>query len=131
MEWDLFLGFKHKLFHSEADYDVGFLYYYYPGGSAPVPAETSYNFLEYYMGITYKGFEIKLSLTLTDYSGINSDNPPMNWNTGRTLPPNGHSFGSPYFEINYEWAFRKKWKATFHVAYQGVTNYHQVITSIG
>jgi uncharacterized protein (TIGR02001 family) len=126
MEWDLSLGFKHSLFHTKAEYDVGFLYYYYPGGKAHVRSNTSYDTVEYYIAWSYKKFEIKLSLTITDYIAVNSSNPPINLDTGRTVPPNGHSFGSPYIEANYEYPFYPKWKALFHLGYQGVTNYPQL-----
>lgn len=126
MEWDLYFGFKHKLFKTEAEYDIGFLYYYYPGGRALVRANTSYDTVEYYVSIMYKKFEIKLSLTITDYFANNSSNPPMNWDTGRPIRPNGSSFGSPYLEANYEYSFYPKWKANFHIGYQGVVNYPQL-----
>lgn len=125
-EWDFFLGFKHQLFKSDFNYDVGFLYYFYPGGKSKVPSNTRYDTVEYYIALDYKELELKLSLTLTDFFGNNSSNPPTNWDTGRRVSPNGHSYGSPYLEANYEWAFHRRWKANFHLGYQGVVNYPEL-----
>lgn len=126
LELDLYLGYKHELFQPSFTYDFGILYYYYPGGQAHVPANTSYDTVEYYLSFVYKGFELKLSQTVTDFFANNSSNPPMNWNKDRPVRPNGHSFGSPYLEANFEWPFYEKWKANFHLAYQGVINYPQL-----
>lgn len=126
LELDFFLGYKHPLFQPSFTYDVGFLYYYYPGGKAPVPSNTTYDTLEYYLAFAYKGFELKLSQTVTDFFADTSSNPPMNWNKRRPVRPNGHSFGSPYLEANLEWPFYTKWRANFHLGYQGVVNYPQL-----
>lgn len=126
LEWDIYLGFKHSLFQTKAIYNIGFLYYYYPGGKARVPANTRYDTLEYYFAVEYKKLEFKLSLTVTDYFANNSSNPPMNWNKLKPVRPNGSSFGSPYLEINYEYPFYPKWKVAFHIGYQGVINYPQL-----
>ncbi len=126
MEWDFYLGIERPLWKAPLKYDVGFEYYYYPGGQAPVPRQVSYDFIEYYFGVGYKGFNIRIFLTLDDYSGVNSNNPPTNWDTGRPIAPNGHSQFSPYVEANYEWSPYPKWKASLHIGYQGVTNYPQL-----
>lgn len=126
MEWDLYVGMAHRLFRTKAKYDIGFLYYYYPGGKAPIPANTRYNTLEYYISVNYKGFEIKLSQGLTDFFGVNSDNPPMNWDKGHPIPPNGPTYGSAYLEANLDVSLCPKWKISFHLGYQNVVNYSQL-----
>jgi uncharacterized protein (TIGR02001 family) len=123
MEWDFYLGFKQRVANTAFKYDIGFEYYWYPGGEARVPKRIKYNTVEYYVGITYKNFGIKITQTLTDYFGFNSDNPPINWDKKRTLRPNGHSYFSPYLEANYAWTINTKWSASCHIAYQGMTNY--------
>lgn len=126
LEWDFFLGFTHALGRTAIVYDVGFEYYYYPGGSSFVPRQVSYNTIEYYVSFKYKGLEVRFTQTVTDYFAVNSQSPPMNWQKGRLDCPNGHSFGSPYGEINFEKEFFPKWTLTLHAGYQGVTNYPQL-----
>ncbi len=126
MEWDLFLGISHPLFDSKANYDIGFLYYYYPGGRAKVPANTRYDTLEYYISANYKGLEVKLSLTLTDYFADTSSNPPQNWDKNRFSRPSGSSYGSAYLETNLDVDLCPKLKASFHLGYQKVTNYSRL-----
>ncbi len=116
------MGLQRK-FLTDISYEVGLLYYYYPGGEANVPAHTSYNTLESYVSLEYKKLELKISVTLTDYFGVNSSNPPLNRETHRFDRPNGHSYGSPYIEINYEHPVYPKWKVAGHIGYQGVVNY--------
>lgn len=167
MEWDFYIGMAHDILKSDFRYDIGFEFYYFPGGQTPRPPvgtssgsftssslssidfpfthsssssssqpnvdfrKVYYNTIEYYVGIEYKGFEIKLSQTLTDYFGVNSHNPPTNWKKG--LPgfptrPNGHSRGSFYIEGNYEWSPKRwpKFTGIAHLGYQTVTNYSEL-----
>lgn len=126
LEWDLLLGYSHQFFKTPLHYDIGFVYYYYPGGKADVPANTRFDSVEYFVSINYKGFEIKLYQTLTDFFGNNASNPPTNYDKDRPVRPNGHSYRSPYLEANLEWHFHIKWRANFHLGHQGVTNYPQL-----
>lgn len=126
LEWDVYLGFTHSLFESSIQYDIGLEYYYYPGARAPVPHQNLYDSLEYYVALSYKGFNIRIAQTLTDFYGVNSFNPPTNWKKKHVIRPNGHSYLSPYIEMNYSWKPIKNLTATLHVGYQGVTNYSQL-----
>lgn len=126
MEWDIYVGVLRPFFNTKLQYEAGFLLFWYPGGQARVPAQTSYNTVEYYFALSYKEFEIKLSQTVNNFFGVNSKNPPINWSTKKPVRPNGNSYSSPYLEANYTWSFYPKWKAAFHLGYQGVTNYPQL-----
>lgn len=127
LEWDFYLGYKHKTFIPLLEFEVGLLYYYFPGGRELVPRNVSYNTLEFYYAFNYKGLQFKLSLTTNDYFGVNSSAPPINWDLKRTLRRNGHSYASPYLEINYEHPFFfEKTKIGLHVGYQAVRNYSQL-----
>lgn len=126
MEWDFYVGFEHRLARTDLQYDGGFLFYYYPGGEAFVPARVSYNAVEYYIGLRYKAFNVKFYQTITDYFGVNSENPPFNWEKRMLSRPNGHSVGSPYIEANLEWSFFPKWIANLHIGYQAIINYPQL-----
>lgn len=67
LEWDFYAGFKGKLGKSDFSYDVGTIYYYYPGNANPgVPnADTS----EIYAALGWKFLGLKYSYSLTNYFG--------------------------------------------------------------
>jgi len=74
LEWDIYGGFKGSIGKSDFGYDVGLLYYYYPGSVAPgfVRANT----LEAYGALSWKWLSLKYSYSLdnktfgiTDSSG--------------------------------------------------------------
>jgi len=103
MEWDLYGGYKGKLFPCalpDFAYNLGVIYYYYPGGQAQNPQNTRYNTAEFYAELSYKWLSIKYSQTMTNYFGINSDNTPFNWSTNIPDSSNGSSRGSNYIEAN-------------------------------
>ncbi|WP_068469490.1 TorF family putative porin [Candidatus Protochlamydia phocaeensis] len=128
MEWDIYGGFKSKVFpcYPDFSYNVGLLFYYYPGGQAFVPKRVKYNTLEYYVEFTFKEVAVKLSQTLTDFFAVNSDNPPTNWDKNRPIRPNGHSYGSLYIEASWTHPLYPKWTLLLHAGYQTVTNYWQL-----
>lgn len=103
MEWDLYGGYKGMLFPcsmSDFAYNLGIIYYYYPGGKALNPQNTRYNTAELYLELSYKWLSVKYSQSLTNYFGINSDNTPFDWDAGLADSPNGNSRGSIYIEAN-------------------------------
>ena len=68
LEWDFYGGYKNNFPGSEDwSYDVGTLYYYYPGSrlKGVISAET----WEIYGAINYKWLGAKVSYTLGDYFG--------------------------------------------------------------
>lgn len=103
MEWDLYGGYKGKIFPcaiKDLTYNVGLLYYYYPGGKAHNPHNTRYNTLEFYVELAYKWISVKYWQTTTNYFGVCSNDPPTNWEDGKPDAPNGNSVGSNYIEGN-------------------------------
>lgn len=136
MEWDFYGGFKGKPFPCwlpDLNYNVGVIYYYYPGGRAYVPENVRYNTCEYYIEVTYHWLSIKLWESLTNYFGVNGHNPPTNFEKYKTDRPNGNSQGSTYIELNANFDLMKKlcWhrltggKLTLllHVGHVSVRNY--------
>lgn len=123
MEWDFFVGIENKISQSPFSYDIGLIFYYYPGGKADIVQNTSYNTLEYYIGFEYQKIRFKIYQTLTDFYGINSNNPPTNFDTHQLLNRNGSSAGSTYFELEYDWVITPKFKIFFHSGYQIIINY--------
>ena len=68
MEWDFYGGFKQNFGSSDWFWDVGTLYYYYPGSKNPgiVSADT----WELYGAIGWKWASVKVSYSLDDYFGL-------------------------------------------------------------
>jgi len=66
LEWDFYGGYK-GAFADDWTYDVGLLYYYYPGTANPglIKADT----FEGYVGIGWKFLSAKLSYNFDDYFG--------------------------------------------------------------
>ena len=67
LEWDLYAGFKKNFGDTDFFWDVGTLYYYYPGTKKPgvISADT----WEVYAGIGWKWLSAKASYSLKDYFG--------------------------------------------------------------
>lgn len=111
MEWDFYGGYKGKFFPCsipDVAYNIGLIYYYYPGGKTNSSHSVRYNTGEFYIELTYKRLSVKYWQTLTDYFGINSDNPPFNWEKNRADRPNGHSYGSNNIEASFSFDISKK-----------------------
>jgi uncharacterized protein (TIGR02001 family) len=111
MEWDFYGGYKGKLFPctiSDFSYSLGLIYYYYPGGQAKVPSRTRYNTGEFNIGVSYKWISIKYSQTITNYFGVDSHNPPVNFQKHKPDKPNGNSKGSSYIEANISFDLYEK-----------------------
>lgn len=112
MEWDFYGGYNGKI-NDDLSYNVGLIGYYYPGGESASGEE--YDTLEAYAGVTYKFFNVKYSHTLTDYFGVNSNNP--------VGTPNGDSEGSGYLEANATFELPQSIILGLHVGHQEVDNY--------
>lgn len=139
MEWDFYGGIKGKMCPCsipDFSYNVGLIYYYYPGGEAFIPEHVHLNTAELFIEFTYKWFTVKYWQTLTDYFGICSDNPPTNWEDSYSDRPNGSSRGSIYIEANATFDLYKKtcWgcleggklNLLLHVGHQTVRNYEHL-----
>ncbi len=66
LEWDFYGGYKGS-FAEDWTYDVGVLYYYYPGTANP--GVTKADTLEGYVGIGWKWLSAKISYNFDDYFG--------------------------------------------------------------
>jgi uncharacterized protein (TIGR02001 family) len=67
LEWDFYGGFKRNFGSTDFYFDVGTIYYYYPGNRNPgfFDADT----WELYAGVGWKWLGLKLSYSLQDYFG--------------------------------------------------------------
>jgi uncharacterized protein (TIGR02001 family) len=68
LEWDFYGGIKGNFGDTDFGYDVGLIYYYYPGtqGFGVNSADTT----EIYAGLSWKWFGLKYSYALSDYFGF-------------------------------------------------------------
>ncbi len=72
LEWDFYGGYKGNFGKSDFTYDVGFLYYYYPG--SVTPGFTNADTKEIYGALGYKWLSAKYSYSIDDTFGVaNSD----------------------------------------------------------
>jgi uncharacterized protein (TIGR02001 family) len=111
IEMDFYGGYKFAVAEG-LTLDVGALYYYYPGGFYNVPARTTFNNFEVYVGATWGSFSGKVFVTTTDLFGINSD-----------TYGGKDSKGSYYVDLNYSTEIMPKVTLLGHVGYQSVRNY--------
>lgn len=139
MEWDFYGGYKGKLFPCsipDFGFNIGAIYYYYPGGKTFAEDSVRYNTAEFYVELSYKWLSIRYWQTLTNYFGITSDNPPFNWHDNILDEPNGSSKGSSYIEANLTYDIKEKihfrclelgkLSLLLHVGYQNVRHYHHL-----
>jgi len=68
MEWDFYAGFRNTFGKSDFGYDVGLLYYYYPGTRSDIaaPGSVDADTLEIYGALSWKWLSAKLSYALSD-----------------------------------------------------------------
>ena len=65
LEWDFYGGFKNTIGKTDFTYDIGLLYYYYPGSIAPSPAIKA-DTLELYGALGWKWVTVKYSHSLNN-----------------------------------------------------------------
>lgn len=74
MEWDLYGGYKGKLKPvPEIAYNLGCIYYDYPGGETFTRARSRYNTVEFYLELGWKWLALKYAQTVTNYFGIHAN----------------------------------------------------------
>jgi uncharacterized protein (TIGR02001 family) len=89
LETDWYGGYRGKI-TDDLTYDVGAIYFYYPGGTGVQnPAKTAYlteNDWEAYAGLTYKWFNVKYTQDLTNYFGFEDSKGTNYTEANVTLP---------------------------------------------
>ena len=99
LEMDFYGGYKGAF--GDFGYDVGGLYYYYPGSDAPALGGTIDN-LEIYAGLSWKFLSLKYFYALTDFFGVPD------------------SEGSDYFDLTGTWSMGTGWGLVGHIGHQRV-----------
>ncbi len=85
LEWDFYGGYKNNFPGSEDwNYDIGTIYYYYPGSRNP--GVTNANTWEIYGAIGWKWINFKVSYNLIDYFGINNSDGSWYFDLSGTYP---------------------------------------------
>ncbi len=92
MEWDFYGGVNGKFGKSDFGYDVGLIYYYYPGNKAF--GTFSANTTELYGALSWKWLSAKYSYSLGDYFGIRDVN-------------GGNSDGTWYLDLKAKYDFEE------------------------
>jgi uncharacterized protein (TIGR02001 family) len=103
LELDAYAGFRGTFGDSEFGYDVGGIYYWYPGDYPPGFFDPDTG--ELYAGLTYSLFGLKYSYAVTDLFG---------------LPD---SDGSSALELSANWEFVDTWTLNAGAAKQWVSGY--------
>lgn len=133
MEWDFYGGYKWAL-AKDLTLDLGGLYYAYPGAkffnSNPAGGTTKPNNFDLYVGLSYKWFTAKYSVTTTDFFGtktVTFGNACQNANTGNAAdcfgPAPGGSKGSGYLDLTAAFEVAPKLTLVGHIGHQKVKNY--------
>lgn len=129
MEWDFFSGWKNKLctlYCKDLNYDIGVIYYYYPGGESFSPHPVRFNTVEYYVELSYDWISVRYWQTLSNYFGFCSRYTPFNWHSGHADSPNGSTRGSVYVEANINYEICPTWSLQLHLGSQYIRHYHHM-----
>lgn len=128
-ETDLYAGFRGS-FTDDLAYDVGGVYYMYPGADWDESVFDGFNdsnkvdTFEAYAALTYKWLTFKTGIALTEYFGWSTNNSPVNG--GFAGDPKagvtGDTSGSYYFEVNAAYEVAPSWTVSGQVGRQVINN---------
>jgi uncharacterized protein (TIGR02001 family) len=103
-EWDFYGGYKGEI-AKDVTYDVGGLYYFYPGNSfGNVPGGANANTFEIYGAVTYSVVTVKYSHALTNLFG------------------NAGTKNSGYLDLSATFDLGNGWSVVPHYGHQSVKN---------
>ena len=131
VEVDYFAGFRNTLpgAASVIGFDVGAIYYTYPGANwdESAFAGTNSNRLdtaEAYLGLSYKWLSFKMGSTLTEYFGWNPNNSGVGigFNGDLSAGVTGDTKGSSFYEFNALYEFAPSWSVNGQVGHQHIRN---------
>lgn len=132
LETDFYAGFRNKIGTSDFSYDVGGIYYAYPGADWDKSIYTGFNnsktinTFEAYVAVSYKWLTLKTGRTLTDYFGWNDNNSPINGgfagDATAGVKPGGSTKGSYFYEADGAYEFIPTWTASGQIGRQVVAD---------
>jgi len=129
VEMDFYGGFRGKVTEA-VGYDVGLIYYTYPGANWHDSAFDGYNrsnslnTAEAYVSVSYDWLSFKTGRTLTEYFGWSTNNSPVNGgfygdaNAGVT----GSTRGSYFYELNAARDVAEGWNLSGQIGRQVIAN---------
>jgi Bacterial protein of unknown function (Gcw_chp) len=138
LETDLYAGFRNTIGATEVGYDVGGIFYVYPGGnwdqsdfnSDLTPASAAWtkanrlNTFEVYGSLSYKWLSFKSGITTTEYWGWNENNSGVNvFNTAApSAGVKGSTKGSYFYELNASNEIFPTWTVSGQLGRQVINN---------
>lgn len=131
MEWDMYGGYNGKV-NDDLGYQLGLMQVSYPGGKAYNSTPDTYkrwDTSEVILGATWKSLNVKLTYTLTDWYGINSNGfaPVMLADGSPTADiTNADSKGSTYIEANYTFDLGNDLGLALHAGHQKIVNFSKL-----
>lgn len=133
MEWDFYGGYKGTI-SGDFGFDVGGLYYWYPGAHYADSGKTKYDNFELYGAVSWKWLSLKYSHTLTNFFGTKTatyggvcENSAVGGdddNCFRADP--GNSKGSGYWDLTANYPLMDKLTLVGHVGHQSVKHYSKL-----
>jgi len=121
LETDIYAGFRNTIASTDIGYDVGGIYYMYPGADwnkSVFPSNKNrLDTLELYAALSYKWISVKAGRTMTEYFGWNTNNSGVGvFNTNApdsgVSGVNGNSKGSYFYEANAAYEVLPTWTAS-------------------
>jgi hypothetical protein len=130
MEWDLYGGYNGKV-NDDLGYQIGLMSVMYPGGKTADSSTSVYkkwDTTEAIIGATFKGVNVKVTYTLTDWYGINNSGyAPTLWannaSTADSTEADLGSKGSTYIEGNYSFDLGNDLSLALHAGHQKIVNF--------
>ncbi len=139
LETDLQSGFRKTIGRTEVGYDVGGIYYIYPGAnweqsafntSTMTPADAAWtkanrlNTFEVYGSLSYKWLSFKTGITTTEYWGWNTNNSYVNGGFAGDLGAGvkGSTKGSYFYEVNAANEIFPTWTVSGQLGRQVINN---------
>lgn len=131
LETDFYAGFRHALADTGFGYDVGAIYYAYPGAdwnksSFAGTNKNSLNTLEAYAAVSYKWLSLKAGRTITEYFGWNNNNSGVGsgfaGDTTAGVIPGGSTKGSYFYEANAAYEVLPTWTASGQLGRQVIAD---------
>ena len=130
MEWDLYGGYNGKV-NDDLAYQVGLMQVAYPGGKAFTSTTDTYkkwDTSEVILGATFKGVNLKVTYTMTDWYGINNGGFAPTMADGVTSAADStdadlSSKGSTYIEGNYSFDLGNDLSLALHAGHQKIVNF--------
>lgn len=127
IETDFYGGYRGKL--SEVAYDLGVVYYVYPGGDwkesgFPNTPKNKLDTAEAYVSFNYQWLTFKTGINLTEYYGWTKANSGLNggFNGDLGAGVKGDTQGSHFFELNASYDVAEGWNLNGQIGRQRIRN---------